>query len=154
MTIGILIYSYTGNTKSVAERIKKAIEANGGQAKIEQITAENADPNGGTAITLKGIPQISGYDRLIIGAPINGFSLCRAMKMYLAEKADLRNKTVSCFVTQHFKHSFLGGNQGLKQMIGLCERRGGEVRQTAIVHWSSPRREAEIDDAAASLLKE
>ncbi len=154
MATGILIYSYSGNTLAVAERIKAAIEVTTGeQAKIERIMAENAGPNSGNPIILKDIPRIDQYDRLIIGAPINAFSLCRAMTMYLSGHAEFSGKHVGCFITQHFKHSFLGGSNGLKQMVGLCEKAGGEVEQTAIIHWSSPKREAEIDDAAALMLK-
>lgn len=148
MNIGILVYSYTGNTLSVAQKIKEQIESRGDTAAIERITAANGDPNSGQSITLKDIPDIAKYDKLVIGAPINGFMLCRAMTMYLQSNAALDNKTVNCFVTQHLKSSFFGGKKGIKQISESCLSKGATVKNTANIHWSSPEREQEIQNAA------
>ena len=151
MNIGILVYSYTGNTMNVAEKIKQKIESNGDTAAIERVTAINGDPNGGQPIELKDIPNIQKYDKLVVGAPINGLSLCKAIKKYLNNHATFKNKEVNCFVTEHFKHSFMGGRQGIKQMLRIITSRGGSVQNTAIVHWSSPDRDAQIKAAAAAM---
>ena len=148
MNIGILVYSLTGNTLNVAQKIQEHIQKEGGTAVLERITAENGDAGNPSDIRLKDIPDIKKYDKLIICAPINGFMLCRAMTMYLKGHAGLSGKTVNCFVTQHLKSSFFGGNKGIKQIKSFCENQGAEVKNTANVHWSSAQRDAEIENAA------
>jgi len=145
MKIGILIYSHSGNTLSVAEKIKVEMEKRNSDATIEKIALINDDPQSPHPAELKNIPDIDGYDKLIIGAPINGFSLCKAMKMYLQNHAKLKNKEINCFVTQHFKHSFLGGNRGIKQITSFCNNQNSTVKNTAFIHWSSNNRKEEID---------
>ncbi|MEX1378223.1 MAG: hypothetical protein AB1Z23_12235 [Eubacteriales bacterium] len=151
MNIGILIHSDTGNTLSVAQRIQEQLEKDGHTAKIEKVTAIKGDPKNGLHSTLSSIPKIEGYDKIIVGAPINGFALSRAMKEYLALHGEFQNKDVNCFVTQHFKRSFLGGNQGIKYMLGTIRARGGKIKSTAVVHWSSLKRDAEIKEAIEAM---
>ncbi len=148
MKIGIVVYSATGNTLSVAERIKKALEAKGKKADLLRVTASGSSSQ---TISLISTPDLTGYDQLIIGAPINGFMLCRAMQMYLKSQGNMQGRTINCFVTQQLKHSFLGGNQGIRLMCELCETNGGTIQNTAIVHWSSPRRESEIETAVTMM---
>jgi len=153
MKIGILVYSDTGNTLSVAERIKTQIEKNGGTAVIERVTAAKASSSSGEHVQLLNIPDISGYDKLVIGAPINGFMLCRAMQAYLAKHADLKGKDISCYVTQQLKSSFFGGNKGIKQIKAYCGKKGANVLNIANIHWSSAAKEEEIASAVELMAK-
>lgn len=150
MDIGILVYSYTGNTLSVAERIKEKIQSNGDKAEIHQITCTNGDPNGKNPMTLKDVPDVSKYDKLIIGAPINAFSVCKALKLYF-KNTRINGCQVNCFVTQHFKYSIFGGNRGIKQISNLASKQGATIIKTAIIHWSSKDREQQIVESAELL---
>ena len=146
MNIGILVYSYTGNTLSVAEKIKEQIQQNGDQAQIHRVTCINGNPNGKQPLVLKDIPDVSGFDELIIGAPINGFSLCKGMKMYF-DRSQIGEGQVNCFVTQHFKSPLFGGNRGIKQISKFVTKHGAKVNNTAIIHWSSKDRDKQIRSA-------
>ena len=150
MNIGILVYSYTGNTLSVAEKIREQIRTNGDQAQIHRITCINGEPNGQKPMVLKDIPDVSEYDKLIIGAPINGFSVCKALKIYF-ESSEIHASQVNCFVTQHFKRAIFGGNRGIKQISKLVSKQGAIVTNTAIIHWSSKDRDTQIDNSAQLL---
>lgn len=151
MSIGILIYSLTGNTLEVAEKIQKKLEEKGSSAVIERIEISKESPNTPAPIVLKNIPDVSKYDKLIIGSPINGFSLSAPMKTYLDQHGNIKGKQINCYVTQHFKQPYLGGNRGIRQITDLCKANGGRVRHSAIVHWSSPKR-AEMIDETVELL--
>jgi flavodoxin len=144
------VYSYTGNTLSVAERIKEQIEKNGDQAQIHRITCVNGAPNGQKKMMLKEIPNVSEYDKLIIGAPINGFSICKALKIYF-ESNKIKASEVNCFVTQQFKNARFGGNRGIKQIGKIVSAQGSVIKNTAIVHWSSKKRDTQIDNTAQLL---
>lgn len=153
MSIGILIYSLTGNTLQVAQKIKTRLEEESKSAVIERIEISKDNPNSPAPIVLKTIPDVSKYDKLIIGSPINGFSLSLPMKAYLNNHGNIKGKEINCFVTQHFRQPYLGGNRGIRQMTDLCVKQGGRVRHTGIVHWSSPNRAEMIDETVELLSK-
>ncbi|MBN2879954.1 MAG: flavodoxin [Clostridia bacterium] len=153
MKIGILVYSDTGNTLSVAEKIKKQIEKNGDSAAIERLTATKTGSGSDRDVQLLNIPDVSGYDKLVIGAPINGLMLCRPMQEYLAKHADLKGKDINCYVTQYFKRSIFGGTNGINHIKNQCAKKGGNMINTADIHWSSKAREEEIASAAELMAK-
>lgn len=144
MKIGIIVYSRTNNTLSVAERLKEAIQNAGHTVDIERITAENEDPQSKSEIRLTHIPDTSVYDCVIFGAPVQGFSLSPIMKTYLLQLKQLGGKRIACFVTQHFSKRWMGGRQAMGQMGRLIAKKGGVVAQTDYVNWSSKERETQI----------
>lgn len=85
MKIGIIVHSHTGNTLSVAQKIKEKLLTAGHSVNLEQVTAVNEDSVAAGKIQLKTIPDVSTYDILIFGAPVNGFSLSQVMKEYLLQ---------------------------------------------------------------------
>jgi len=150
MKTAIVVYSATGNTMQVAERMKAAFKAKGETADLFRVTASGTSSK---TIALANIPNVSAYDQLIIGAPINGFMLCRAMQLYLQGNTTVKGKKINFFVTQHLKHAFWGGNKGIKQMQELSKANGGVVNNSAIVHWSAPKREAQINKAVELMME-
>ena len=150
MDIGILVYSYTGNTLQVAEKIKEKIISNGDTAEIHQITCKNSEPNSKVPMELDMIPDVTKYDKLIIGAPINAFSVCNALKLYFSKKS-INASQVNVFVTQHFKCAMFGGNRGIKQISNFASKQGATVLNSAIIHWSSKNRERQITESTELL---
>jgi flavodoxin len=146
MKIGIIIHSHTGNTLSVAEKIKAALEAKGHVAKIDRVEAVNEDPAAVANLSLKSIPDTGDYDFVVFGAPVRAFSLSPAMKLYLKTYAALDGKKVNCFVTQQLPMSWMGGSRALKQMTDACKARGASVFETGIVNWSAKSKDKQITD--------
>ena len=144
MHIGIIIFSRTGNTLSVAEKIRDACLSCGHSVAIERVTAENEDPNNKLPLRLKTLPVPSGYDAIIFGAPVQAFSLSPIMKAYLNQIPKISDKKVYCFVTQQFQKPWMGGTRAIKQMRRLCEAKGATVTETGIVNWSFISRDAQI----------
>lgn len=145
MRIGIIIHSYTGNTLSVGERLKESLIAKGHIVQLERVIAENEDPNAKEKVRLKSIPDISNYDYIIIGAPVRGFSLSPAIRVYLSQITEIQRKKVVCFVTQHFPKPWMGGNRAIKQMLGIIEQKGVNVLATGVINWTNKTREEQID---------
>lgn len=139
MKVGIIIHSHTGNTLSVAERLKEVLAAAGHLVCLERVEAVDENPNEAMNVKLKTIPSISSYDIIIFGAPVRGFSLSPVMKVYLAQLPSLNGKKVGCFLTQAFPHPAMGGNQAMGQFRTACESKGANVLQTGIVNWSMGR---------------
>lgn len=144
MKIGIIVYSRTENTLSVAERLKESYLNAGHTVNFERIAAENEDPSSKSEIRLTYIPDTSAYDCVIFGAPVQGFALSPIMKAYLSQLMNLNGKKIACFVTQHFPKRWMGGRQAIGQMVRLISKNGGVVLETDIVNWSSKGRETQI----------
>jgi hypothetical protein len=145
MKIGLIVYSQTGNTLQVANKLMEALTATGQDVRLEQITAVLNDPKtlGKPAITFA--PDPNPYDRLCFAAPVQAFSLCAVMKAYLAQMPTLEGKPVACFVTQNFARPWLGGNHAIRQMTAAIAQKGGRLGSTGIINWSNPLRDEQIE---------
>jgi flavodoxin len=151
MNIGIIVFSHTGNTLSVAEELEERLVKAGHSVKIEKITADNEDQMEADKIQLRRIPDISSYDALIFGSPVRGFSLCAVMTAYLSQLGTLKGKKVFCYLTQFFPSPVMGGNRAMEQMKKICESKGGKVCEYGIVNWSNLRRGKMIRDIAEKI---
>lgn len=144
MNVGIIIHSHTGNTLSVAERIRDGLVNAGHTASLEQVKAVNGDPNSQGKVELSIIPDTSQYDVLIFGAPVWAFSLSTVMNEYLMQLNSLEGKKVYCFVTHKLPFACMGGNHSVKQMKSICTKKGGKVVKKGTISWSSKKREDNI----------
>jgi flavodoxin len=143
MNIGILVYSYTGNTLSVAQRLQTKLEGIGHTVALISLKATDENPNQ-TKIELTGIPDVSSYDRIILASPVRGFQVSPIMKAYLEQVTTLKDKPVACFVTHAFPFAWLGGKSAIKMMTDLVKAKQGMVSCTGIIDWGNRKREAEI----------
>jgi menaquinone-dependent protoporphyrinogen IX oxidase len=143
MNIGILVYSYTGNTLSVAERLKSSLENKGQSVTLMSLKATDENPNQ-TKIDLISIPDLSSYDRIILASPVRGFQVSPIMKAYLQQTSPLKDKPVACFVTHAFPFAWLGGKTAIKMMTELVNAKQAKVVLTGIINWGNRKRETEI----------
>lgn len=147
MKIGIIVYSQTGNTLVVAQKLENVLKAAGHIVSMERVEAVSE----GERALRKPAPDIISYDGLIFASPVQAFSLAPIMKLYLAQISNLADKQVSCFVTQHFKKKFLGGNRAVSQITAACKAKGAKIEESGIIHWSSEMREQQIDELVLRL---
>lgn len=146
MKIGIILYSYSGNTLSVGERLKVALSNKGHEVSLERIKAINEEPNSRKPIQLTEIPDASQYDEIIFAAPVRAFCLNPVMKVYLSKLSSLQGKKISCFVTEHFPKAWMGGNHAIKQIKRLVRDKKGNVTDSGVVNWSNSKREKQINE--------
>ncbi|GAB4115067.1 MAG: hypothetical protein Kow00103_09550 [Candidatus Caldatribacteriota bacterium] len=154
MNIGIIIYSQTGNTNSVALKLKEKFSAGGHSVNIEQIEISERSSPRATNFQFKTKPDVDKYDALVFGAPVQAFSLSPVMKSYLTQMVSLKGKKVACFVTKGLPFCWTGGNQAINKMEKICKSKDGEVCGSEIVIWGSASREqkiAEVIDRLARL---
>ncbi|HHR85911.1 MAG TPA: flavodoxin family protein [Candidatus Acetothermia bacterium] len=141
MKIGIIVYSRTGNTLSVAEKLKDKLTAAGHSAEIEQVRVAGGRKSGKRSFQLETRPDVSRYDALVFGSAVEAFSLSPVMKSYLIGIDSLQGKLVACLVTQFFPYPWMGGNRAIRQMHELCESKGAMICGSAVVNWVKLRRE-------------
>lgn len=146
MKIGIIVYSYSGNTLSVAQRIEQALRSAGHIVSLEMIEPVGGDPNSPAPVELKSAPDINPYDTIIFASPVQAFNLARVMKLYLSELPSHTDKKAYCFVTQHLKKKWMGGKRAVKQISKACKEKGLDIISSGIINWSSRERDQQIDD--------
>lgn len=146
MKIGIIVFSFTGNTYSVAEKIKSKLIDKGCSVNIERVEIEgNKYPNN-DIFEFKNIPETGKYDFIIFGSPVEAFSLSRIMKKYLGQISSLKNKKVALFVTEFFPYPWMGGNNAIKVMKKLCEDKDATITETGVVNWKNKKRNKMIEN--------
>lgn len=138
MKTGIIVFSQTGNTLSVAEKIQETIAAPDNDVSILRVSALNEQEADVSKIQFKDNPETSGFDVLIFGSPVHGFSLAPVMMAYLNQNSALDRMKVACYVTQGLPKAWMGGKRALRQMVDICEKKGANIYSTGIVNWPKP----------------
>jgi flavodoxin len=128
MEIGIIVYSKTGNTYSVAEKLQKKLKADGHSVELGEVKP-------GENITFENKPEIDAYDAVIFGSPVHAFSLAPAMKEYLNQIQSLEGKKVACYVTKGLPFKSTGGKQAISQMTEIIQSKDGNLLGTDILVW-------------------
>lgn len=139
MKIGLLVHSLTGNTLSVAEQLRDTLLKAGHTVdlrRLEPVGGENKNEIDINRIMFQPAPEISGYDYVILGAPVRGFSISPVLAAYLNKVSSLKGQKIDLFVTQAFPFSWMGGNNAIRQMKRACESKGAVVGNTAVVNWT------------------
>jgi len=150
MNIGIILYSQTGNTLSVAQKLQEKLTVAGHSATIEQIEVVG-EIAPGQAVQFETAPDPTPYEALVLGGPVQAFSLNQATKEYLKQCASLEGKPVAYLVTQAFPYAWMGGNRAVRQMSALSEGKGGTTIGNGIVNWMRKTREAQIEEVTDKL---
>ncbi len=154
MNIGVIVWSATGNTRSVAETFTEALQKSGHTVTLDLISIDAKDPaRRPESWCLTKKPDTKPYDAIVFGAPVEAFSLSGVMSRYLSNIEDLSDKPVFCYVTQFFPKPWMGGTNAVRQLTRLVETHGGKPCGTAVINWSSKKRILQIETAKINLVK-
>lgn len=142
--IGLVAYSNTGNTLSVAERLQQELLGRGHRCDLFGLQIQGEARPGRKHYDFTSLPELSVYDSLIFASPVHGFSLATPMESYFRTLVTVQGKLVSLFVTHHLPYAWLGGNRALSQMRSHIATRGGIMGESGVINWSNRKREDEI----------
>jgi len=134
MNIGIIVYSRTKHTLSVAVQLKETLSAAGHTVNLERVEILGLDKPGVAIVQLKTRPETAPYDWLVFASPVRGGAMPPAMSSYLEQITSLQGKKVVCLVTHFFPPAW-GANQTLNQMSDICESKGAIVCGSGEVGW-------------------
>ena len=150
MDIGIIVYSHTGHTLSVAMKLKEKLSAAGHAVNLERVEVSGSARLGAADAQLKTKPKIDTYDALVFGSPVRGGMMPPAMTSYLEQVTSLRGKKVACLVTHFFPPGW-GANQTINQMKEICESKGATVCGSGNVGWPRLGRKRQVADVVDNL---
>ncbi len=135
MRIGIIVFSHTGHSFKVAEEIEKELNKKGHTVVLERIETDGDAQKMSDDIKFKTIPKVDGYDALIFGTPVWAFHLNPIMNRYLSDIPEIKGKKAVVFVTKEFTPKWTGGNQSVKKMTSLIEKKNGKVIGSDVFVW-------------------
>lgn len=150
MNIGIIVYSQTGHTLSVAVRLKDKLSAAGHTVTLEQIETIGPVSPAGTSAELKTRPAIDAYEALVLCTPVWGGRLAPPMISYLEQISSLQGKKVACLATGIFPARW-GRDQTIAQLKAACESKGATVCGSGSVGWWSLNRKRQISTVVDAL---
>ncbi len=149
MNIGIILYSQTGHTLSVAEKLKKQLEEKGKNVTIQQVTISGeAAPD---KFTFTSTPDVDPYDAVIFGAPVQGFRLCAVMESYLQQLPAMEGKEAAFLVTKQLPFNWTGGTNAVSTMKKICQEKGARVKGAEIAIWSKSKQEKSVRNSVDNL---
>jgi NAD(P)H dehydrogenase (quinone) len=151
MKIGIIVYSKTGHTFSVAEKIQEKLNAANHQSVVEQITISGEASPGKFEIV--GTPVVDGYDAIVFGAPVQAFSLNPVMDAYLKQLPSLAGKKAAFFVTKQLPLSWTGGNKAIQTMEKTCITKGAETLGSGMAFWKDTKREESVKQCVETICR-
>jgi flavodoxin len=148
VNIGIIVWSQTGNTYSVAEKIKQKLDTAGHSVNIERIKIIGDFKPRQKDIQFETLPAVGKYDGVVFGAPVHAFALAQPMRKYLEQIPSLAGKKIALFATKQLRFKWTGGNQAVSKMKRICKSKNGKICGSGIVVWSNKNREKMITDVA------
>lgn len=141
MNIGIIVYSQTGNTLFVADKLKEKLSAAGHSVTLEEVKVVGGRKPGDRDFQLETQPDVGPYNAVIFGSAVEAFSLSPVLTRYLKQIESLQGKKVACLVTQFFPYPWMGGNRAIRQMCKHCQSKGATVSGSGVVNWVKWRRD-------------
>jgi menaquinone-dependent protoporphyrinogen IX oxidase len=151
MNIGIMVFSRTGHTHTVATRLRDRLSADGHQVSLERLLIEGPDYRSATTAVLSAHPSIAPFDGVVLAGPVNGGRMSAAMNGYLGNVRTLAGKRMALLLTHFFIRRW-GADQTIEQMTEVVASKGGTVSGSGSVRWPGPgrgRRIASAIDAVA-----
>jgi len=77
MKIGIIVYSQTENTYSVALKLQDKLLSDGHEVNLERVIPVGEIPPRAKAVEFQNAPEVAGYDALVFGCQCMHFLLHR-----------------------------------------------------------------------------
>lgn len=151
MKIGMIVYSHTGNTLSVAEKLQQRLSEAGHAVTLERLETVGPATLATESDPLKARPTIEPYDALVLACPVRGGTPAPPILTFLETVDSLAGKHVACLVTGFFPFDGWGRNQTIARLKEICESKGATFHGAESVGWFSLSRKRQISDAVDGL---
>lgn len=145
MKVAIVLYSGTGNTRSVVERLSEKLRARGHEVDLREITVDGKPTPPADEFTLASVPAWGDADALVLASPVMAFSLSPVMKAYLRQVTEPPAGPVHLVVTEHLPLAWMGGRQAVRWLRRELGKRHASVGEAMIVNWSNRKRNEQIE---------
>ncbi|MBS3972872.1 MAG: flavodoxin family protein [Erysipelotrichia bacterium] len=146
MNIALIIHSQTGNTLTIAQRLKQHLEND--NHKVYLLHIKNKDDANTMKtpvdiITYGDLPSTE-FDVVIYGGWVQAFGLCLGFSEYLQHHEPQKSQKVFTYVTQHFPYAWMGGNRALSQMKSILAKKNMQVYSFQVFNKTNKNLEQQI----------
>lgn len=152
MRIGIIVYSQTDNTFTVAKELQRKLMNVAKTVTLERVTIVGEPGQPESKIELAVKPGLDPYDEIIFGAPVQAFNLAVVMKKYMNQLGSMKGKKVHFFVTKKLAQKWTGGNRAVNQMNKICRSKGASVGESGIIFWKDQHRKRTTEEVIERLI--
>lgn len=145
MNIELIVHSQTGNTLFVANALKTAVESINPDINLTHVKANNEREMDVNKIAISNLPDCSGADLIVIGAPVRGANASPAILKTIDTLGSIEGKKCVVFTTEFFPFDWMGGQRAVAKMEQELTARGAQVASHAIIHWKRKDLTQQID---------
>ncbi|MBS3990570.1 MAG: flavodoxin family protein [Erysipelothrix sp.] len=147
MNISIIVHSQTGNTLSVAQKLKTRLEETGHFVSLSHIkdidSKDTSNQQPGTIFLGDELPEKS--DVLVLAGWVQAFSLCQGFSSFLNNWSTIKAHQTHVFVTHHFPYAWMGGNNAVSQIKSILSNQNITVSSSKVFNWSNKNNPKQID---------
>jgi flavodoxin len=140
MNVGIIVYSETGHTYEVIEKLADKLREQH-TVTIYRLKYDKAQN------IVNGVPYINGHQRLILATPVQGFAPTIPIMEAIRRIENFDGRIVDVLITQYFRFKWLGGKQTINVLIRAIEHAKGVFGVDADIHWQRKDRDQQIQAA-------
>ncbi len=123
MKIGIVVYSYTGQTLAAAETLAQKLSTAGHEVALKKLETTAAVKPGAADVSLKSPPALDEFEAVVLAAPVWGGMPAPPMAVYLEQLPSQAGKPFAYVATGFFPPA-MGCKQTIAKMKAACEAKG------------------------------
>lgn len=140
MKIALIIYSETGHSEAVGQRLLHLLQAHH-EVEYIKLHVDSLQTR-----HLVNRPSLKLFDRVYFGFPVQGFRLPIPIKEYLTALDISPNTEVGVFTTEYFNYDWLGANSAHRQFWAMLAPHNPKPidQKVGKIHWRHKQREQQI----------
>ena len=156
MHIGLIIYSQTGNTLHIAQRLQAKLNELGHHVSLTHIKSKNDENQFQEPfeMIIQGDPIQTKYDVVVFGAWVQAFNLCFGFRSFLNQLEEISAQQVHAYVTQHFPFPWMGGYQAISTMKKLLIKKSIKVHSTQVFNKMNKKMDTHVEQWITKIVKE
>ena len=153
MKIGIFVHSQSGNTARLALAVTHALREKGHEVDVELLRPIGKIHPGIRHVELKNVPEVDGYDMVMLGGPIWAFNASPVVVSLLHQLPSLKGKKAMFFLTSGFPPPLSGWNRAHKKIKTLLEESNATVIEGESLFWGFYCGKKRLDAAVERICK-
>ena len=127
MKAKIVVHTQSGNTAKFAREISEKLNNRGIENEIALLRPTESPKPNSKNVELKRIPDIDGFDTIILGCPVWGLTASPVILAYIDSFSSMKGKKIIPFATFGLPFKFMGASKALKVMTQKCDTLLGDV---------------------------
>ncbi|HPX84460.1 MAG TPA: hypothetical protein PLW60_05960 [Bacilli bacterium] len=154
MKVGIIVYSYTGNTLLVAQVLAQKLEEKGINYALLRIETDQNKEMDAKKVVLKSCFDLRPFDCFVFASPIHGFTLAAPFKKFLREQFHESKKPVLGFVSQFLPFNCCGPNRAKAFLTNYLQKQNTPFTFMGAVKWCKKNRQEQIELLVEGIVQE